>query len=143
MKQLSLMVLPSVLTFQLKRFNFSPTTSTKNEAIVSLPLTLDMTPHTARYLKSRAILTSNLRPRSAKLSEFEAVVDSNPSFIYNLYCVIVHEGKIDTGHYKAYCKVNKNWFLFDDQNVTMASARDVLNAGAYMAFYLKENLEII
>ncbi|CAD8130975.1 unnamed protein product [Paramecium sonneborni] len=37
---------------------------------------------------------------------------------YELYAVLIHFGEIpDAGHYTIYCKVDKNWYRFDDNQV--------------------------
>eukprot|EP00842_Homolaphlyctis_polyrhiza_P002241 jgi/Hompol1/3017/HPOL_003090-RA len=85
-KQLSMKRLPPVIAIQLKRFEHSATASTKIETFVRVPADLDMTPHTTRAVKSRDKL------------------DTIPTYKYSLFAIVNHEGKIDTGHYKAFAK---------------------------------------
>lgn len=60
--------------------------------------------------------------------------------IYELSSVIVHKGKIDSGHYICYCKQVEHWFRFDDSMVVQVDDKEVLNAEAYMLFYVVAEL---
>jgi ubiquitin carboxyl-terminal hydrolase 22/27/51 len=55
--------------------------------------------------------------------------------IYTLSSVIVHKGKIDSGHYVSYARQGEEWFRFDDSMVVRVEEREVLGAEAYMLFY--------
>jgi ubiquitin carboxyl-terminal hydrolase 22/27/51 len=61
---------------------------------------------------------------------------------YELSTVIVHKGKIDSGHYVNYCREGNDWFLFDDSKVVLATEAEVLAAEAYLLFYLVGGLEV-
>ncbi|KAJ3272912.1 hypothetical protein HDV01_005109 [Terramyces sp. JEL0728] len=64
--------------------------------------------------------------------------DGVPSYQYNLFAVVCHEGKLDTGHYKAFCKINDVWFEFDDHNVSIVEYAQVMKCNVYMCFYVKQ-----
>ena len=49
-------------------------------------------------------------------------------------------GKMDAGHYICYCRRDGQWFKFDDSKVTVASEKTVLDADAYLLFYLIRSL---
>ena len=49
-------------------------------------------------------------------------------------------GKMDAGHYICYCQRDGQWFKFDDSKVTVASEKTVLDADAYLLFYLIRSL---
>jgi ubiquitin carboxyl-terminal hydrolase 22/27/51 len=49
--------------------------------------------------------------------------------------VIVHKGKIDSGHYVSYARQGEEWFRFDDSMVVRVDEKEVLGAEAYMLFY--------
>ncbi|CAD8125667.1 unnamed protein product [Paramecium sonneborni] len=54
----------------------------------------------------------NLKP-NIKIKEEEKELN------YELYAIIIHFGEIpDAGHYTIYCKVNDEWYRFDDSIVT-------------------------
>ncbi|KAG0241154.1 hypothetical protein BGW41_006260, partial [Actinomortierella wolfii] len=169
-KQLSMKVLPPVLSFQLKRFEHYMGAS-KIETMIKFPEKLDMTQYTTTAKRkirnhhkklaeskksaeavsdvdtpnssassvtstSSASSSSSSSPSSAHLE-----IEPNPSYIYNLFAVINHQGKMDTGHYTAYAKHRGEWFSLDDHKVTMASQREALSSKAYMLFYVKQTLE--
>lgn len=81
------------------------------------------------------------------------------SCTYDLLCVVVHVGEIDTGHYVSYCRVGDQvststhcavqapsnadkvkWFAFNDHRVELATKSEVLNAKAYLLFYIIRSL---
>ncbi|KAF2100006.1 cysteine proteinase [Rhizodiscina lignyota] len=64
-----------------------------------------------------------------------------PSHIYELSSVIVHKGKMDSGHYVSYSREGNDWFMFDDSKVVLSSESDVLGAQAYLLFYLARDLD--
>lgn len=59
---------------------------------------------------------------------------------YDLSTVVVHMGKMDAGHYVCYCRRDDTWFKFDDSKVTLATEAQVLNADAYLLFYVVRSL---
>ena len=59
---------------------------------------------------------------------------------YDLNAVVVHHGKMNAGHYVCFCRRDEQWFKFDDSKVTLASETQVLQAEAYMLFYIIRNL---
>ena len=66
-------------------------------------------------------------------------VDRNercPLYLFDLSAVIVHKGKIDAGHYICYCREGNDWFMFDDSKVVLVSESEVLEANAYLLFYV-------
>lgn len=79
---------------------------------------------------------------------------------YDLSSVVVHKGKLDSGHYVCYCREAENvghhllkfrsstriadlwqWFLFDDSKVTLTPEAEVLGVDAYLLFYLVRSLD--
>ena len=67
--------------------------------------------------------------------------DVPEAFIYDLSAVIVHKGKIDSGHYICYCREGKDWFMFDDSKVVLVTETEVSDANAYLLFYILRCLE--
>ena len=57
------------------------------------------------------------------------------ALVYELSSVIVHKGKIDSGHYVSYARQGEEWFRFDDSMVVRVEEKEVLGAEAYMLFY--------
>lgn len=64
------------------------------------------------------------------------------SLYYELSGVIVHKGKIDSGHYVSYSREGGDWFAFDDSKVVLVSEAEVLAVEAYLLFYMMRNLEV-
>ncbi|KAG0005348.1 hypothetical protein BGZ79_005326 [Entomortierella chlamydospora] len=156
-KQLSMKVIPPVLSFQLKRFEHSMGAS-KIETKIRFPAQLDMTQYTAsaRKLKKNKLAAqqklngtsgsesgspSTPSSTTSSSSALNASLEPIPTYVYNLFAVINHQGKMDTGHYTAFAKHRGEWFSLDDHKVSLASQKEVLDSKAYMLFYVKQNLD--
>lgn len=157
-KRLSLSRLPAVLPIHLKRFSHSKThsTSVKLDTKVRFPVTLDLGPYTSRVRSVKKsgsagggggggeATTNNgsaaAAAAAAKEREGEeATLPSRP--VYELNSVIVHKGKMDSGHYVSYAREGDEWFLFDDSKVVLVEEKDVLGAEAYMVFYVLRDID--
>ena len=57
-------------------------------------------------------------------------------YLYDLSAAIVHKGKMDSGHYICYCREGSDWFIFDDSKVVLVTESEVLEANAYLLFYV-------
>ncbi|KAK7732130.1 hypothetical protein SLS57_001110 [Botryosphaeria dothidea] len=132
-KQLSIKKLPPVLPIHLKRFETSKSTSTKLETKIAFPMSLDLYPYTTRGRASSKDSTNGAKDPKGLLP--------TPTCMYELASVIVHKGKIDSGHYVSYSRKGGDWFLFDDSKVVLASEADVLRAEAYLLVYVVRSLE--
>lgn len=133
-KKLSIKKLPPVLSFQLKRFAHSATSS-KIETPVRFPSKLDMRP----YVETDAGAS---KPPSVNEGEEGKVDDDLPSslYAYDLFAVVTHEGKLDNGHYWADVRSGDEWWHCDDDKVTPTSLGAVLRQNAYMLFYVRRSL---
>lgn len=112
-KQLQIKKLPAILCLQLKRYEHTFAVSEKVEGRIDFPLSLNMLPYTTN---------PDVRIDRSK-------------YVYDLSTAVVHKGKLDAGHYYAYCRQGDQWVLFNDDRVTVASEAEVLNADAYLLFY--------
>ncbi|KAF2087166.1 cysteine proteinase [Saccharata proteae CBS 121410] len=130
-KQLSIKRLPPVLPIHLKRFETHKSSSQKLETRISFPLSLDLYPYTTRHKHL---------PKP-KPSDPPTTIPP-PTCIYELSSVIVHKGKIDSGHYVSYSRKGGEWFLFDDSKVVLANERDVLGAEAYLLVYVARLVDV-
>ncbi|KAI4664850.1 uncharacterized protein J4E79_003148 [Alternaria viburni] len=136
-KQLSIKRLPPVLSIHLKRFEHTKSTSSKIETPVRFPVKLDIYPYTTAHKAAmRAVKTSG-----APLSNHNVNSPAN-ALVYELSSVIVHKGKIDSGHYVSYSREGNDWFMFDDSKVVLVSEAEVLAAEAYLLFYMVGGLEV-
>ena len=105
--------LPNFLFLQFKRFTFDPETSTfdkKNKAI-SYKEELDLTKY---------IHTNNNSQSKSKRKNKE-------KDIYVLYCVLVHSGSADNGHYYCIAKdfANKVYIKYNDTSISTAEKKEV------------------
>ncbi|MCO5596354.1 hypothetical protein L7F22_050415 [Adiantum nelumboides] len=153
-KQLSLCRLPPVLCIQLKRFEHNTTTGTKIETRVKFPLTLDV----------RDYCTSALRERldeDGSTSSPSTMAMDPDSYLYDLFTVVVHEGKLNTGHYYCYSRwrnlvsrprlrflialkrplIHTKWYIANDDSVRPAKLQDVLLCRAYQLCYMRRSLQ--
>ncbi|QSS51099.1 ubiquitin carboxyl-terminal hydrolase [Histoplasma capsulatum var. duboisii H88] len=114
-KQLRIRKLPVILCMQLKRFEHTLSVSEKVEGKIDFPLSINMLPYTTRaHYKNEG---------------------GHSNFLYDLSSAVVHKGKLDAGHYYVYCRQGEQWYLFNDDQVTVVNEAEVLAADAYLLFY--------
>ncbi|THW78364.1 ubiquitin carboxyl-terminal hydrolase-like protein 22 [Aureobasidium pullulans] len=137
-KRLALSRLPPVLPIHLKRFSHSKTSSTsiKLDAKVHFPTILDLQPYVSRPRSKKGGGDSN----GTKNGDTDKGTSPRP--LYELSSVIVHKGKMDSGHYVSYAREGDEWFLFDDSKVVLVEEKEVLAAEAYMLFYIVQEIEV-
>ena len=105
-KRYSINRLPYVLILSLKRFKFNQNSNFKLRQMITYPL-YDL-----------------------------ELVDGNNKKIYDLYGVVNHYGNLRSGHYTAIVKKNKEWYLCNDSKVNKIEENKVMNANAYILFYI-------
>ncbi|MCJ1372960.1 hypothetical protein MMC20_004186 [Loxospora ochrophaea] len=135
-KHLTIKKLPPTLCIQLKRYEHSHLSSSSQKLNTKLlfPLQLDMLPYTTFHKRQPR---STPPSSSSKPSLHSSTTSPRSPGWYDLSSVIVHAGKIDAGHYTCFCKrEGGQWLRFDDQKVTLASEKEVLDADAYLLFYV-------
>jgi ubiquitin carboxyl-terminal hydrolase 22/27/51 len=137
-KQLSIKRLPPVLPVHLKRFEHTKSTSSKIETNVRFPMKLDIYPYTTAHKLTQ---TKAAKMNGPPITNYNMNTPTN-SLMYELSSVIVHKGKIDSGHYVSYSREGSDWFLFDDSKVVLVSEAEVLSAEAYLLFYMVSSLEM-
>ena len=99
---------------------------------------LDLYPYTTEY---RSTQTRGSKHSSPPNTNHNINTPAN-SLVYELSSVIVHKGKIDSGHYVSYSREGDDWFLFDDSKVVLVNEAEVLAAEAYLLFYMVSGLEV-
>lgn len=153
-KKLSLTRLPPVLPIHFKRFSHSKSSSqsAKVDTRVRFPFTLDLSPYSSPS-KSSSDQVNGHDPAPTKpkagAGDDDTIEVKTPSKkgegeefgtpqdpIYELSSVVVHKGTMDNGHYISYAKQENHWFRFDDSMVVQVDEKEVLNAEAYMLFYV-------
>ena len=120
-KQLSVLELPEVLCFHLKRWRAVGGVWFKNSRYIEFPMKgLDMSP---------------FLPKGAR--------DPDGRTLYDLSSIICHHGTVRSGHYTAYCydHGSDQWLHFDDQHVTPVEPRNVQTPDAYILIYRRKSLE--
>ena len=62
--------------------------------------------------------------------------------MYSLYAVCNHLGTMTRGHYTAFCcnPTDGQWYLFDDSHVQAIAEEELVTAGAYLLFYVRQSL---
>lgn len=117
-KKLDIWTAPEVLTLHLKRFQYeSGYMREKLDMLVKFNGTLDMGPWVSGPQK-------------------------NTKLIYELFAVSNHIGfGIGGGHYTAYAKHQRKWYLFNDSGVTPANSDKLCTDEAYVLFYRRVNDE--
>lgn len=147
-KRMSLSRLPPVLPVHLKRFSHSKSLSSsiKLDTKVNFPVYLDVGPYISRTKKksSSNAATENgdgKKDATATGKDGELAVGVPARPVYELSSVIVHKGKMDSGHYVSYSREGDEWFLFDDSKVVLVEEREVLAAEAYMLFYIIREMD--
>ncbi|XP_029872165.1 inactive ubiquitin carboxyl-terminal hydrolase 50 [Aquila chrysaetos chrysaetos] len=108
---------PQIIIFHLKRFEWQGKHKRKLSTDICYPLSnLDLSPYSS--------------PLFCKDAE------------YSLCAVVNHSGFLDDGHYTAFCKhsVTKNWYSFDDAQITKIPNASVQSDTAYLLFYTCQGL---
>lgn len=157
---MSVHTLPLVLCIHLKRFDHghgqaragtSAAASTKIDNYVAFPLEgLDLQPYLHQSLASPLSPATGPRPApngigngvgngsSQQQQQQQSHTGSNRftrsngsnGALYDLFCVIVHRGTLDTGHYLCYIRNGGAWFKTDDRVVTRVEPAEVQAANA-------------
>ncbi|XP_069722823.1 ubiquitin carboxyl-terminal hydrolase 50 [Phaenicophaeus curvirostris] len=107
---------PQIIIFHLKRFEWQGTRKRKLLTNIYYPLSnLDLSPY-----------TSSLPCQDTW---------------YSLWASVNHAGLLDDGHYTAFRKhlVTKNWYRFDDAEITKIPDSSVQTNTAYLLFYIHQS----
>lgn len=109
--------------------------SRKIDRYLQFPFSLDMGP----YLSS-----SILRNRFGnRIYSFEGEDLDSPSELsseFELFAVITHSGKLDSGHYVTYLRLSNQWYKCDDAWITQVNENIVRATQGYMIFYVQKML---
>jgi ubiquitin C-terminal hydrolase len=67
----------------------------------------------------------------------------SPETLYDLYAVVHHLGALTGGHYVASVRSEKDgkWRIFNDAQVTEVCSKDIVDASAYILFYLRRDMK--
>jgi len=117
-KRLSFHQQPTVLILHAKRFRITINANEKLTQFIQFPYELDLSPWMS---------TSYQQAKADGLPV--------PQCRYELYGMVVHQGKINSGHYIAYVLKNSGWWRFSDTHVKQSSFEQVSKEQAYCLFY--------
>ncbi|XP_010541945.1 PREDICTED: ubiquitin carboxyl-terminal hydrolase 22-like [Tarenaya hassleriana] len=136
LKQMSIRKLPLVSCFHIKRFEHSPVRkmSRKVDRYLQFPFSLDMAP----YLSS-SVLRRRFGNRIFSFDENEAP-NNEVSSELELFAVVTHSGKLESGHYVTYLRLSNQWYKCDDAWITRVNENLVRASQGYMIFYVQKML---
>lgn len=151
-KRMSLWRLPPVVIVHLKRFQFTQQMRRKLRDLVIFPTEgLDLSRIMAT--DSTAMGATEIDGEQAQPRENGGGLNSESSssslkdngrdeMLYDLYAVVHHQGALSGGHYVASLKseIDGQWRLFNDAQVYEIHARDVVDASAYILFYIRRDV---
>lgn len=117
LKKMEIYRAPRILIIQLKRFKLKSQNSLseelingKNETLVNYPI-------------------ENLDLRDYIVGE------NKENAIYSMFAISQHFGTLSQGHYTTFCKNRDKWIEIDDENITNAEEKDLVNNFSYLLFY--------
>ncbi|KNC84947.1 hypothetical protein, variant [Sphaeroforma arctica JP610] len=141
-KQLTLLHLPVVVCFHLKRFGSYSNTSTKIKTRIDFPLHLDVGPYLSTDEPSE-ISNQNVTINGRGKCTHQQGSLSKTRADYSLFSVVNHHGTLHSGHYTSFVRHADQWFRCDDSVITHARVEDVLTSEGYLLFYIKDELEYV
>jgi len=85
-------------------------------------------------------------PKSSKMKQSQSISsihDLSSESLYDLYAVIHHQGALSGGHYVASLRseIDNQWRLFNDAQVYDISSREIVDATAYILFYIRRDVK--
>ena len=149
-KAMSLWRLPPVMIITLKRFQFTERMKRKLRDYVHFPVEgLDF----SRIIASDKNGTD--QQQSEELDDNDTTDEDMENILrpevhcgrkeslYDLYAVIHHQGALTGGHYVASLKsdIDGKWRLFNDASIFEVSSKDVVDASAYILFYVRRDVK--
>ncbi|PXF49933.1 Ubiquitin carboxyl-terminal hydrolase 22 [Gracilariopsis chorda] len=161
MKQMSIRTLPPIICFHFKRFEQSFASIRRSEMVKidtpvefpadGLDLSLFQTSevlrrrHEERAPQATTTALSDTLNVSAQRRDHpsdekaNARVRSNNDAVYDLFAVVNHSGRIDSGHYTSIIRRQGEWFRCDDEKVSrIAQVGEIVRSEeAYLVFYVQ------
>ncbi len=131
-----------MMIITLKRFQFTERVKRKLRDFVHFPLEgLDL---------SKIIASDKNTNSPARKGDNDAHSTFHPEMacgrkesLYDLYAVIHHQGALAGGHYVASLKseTDGQWRLFNDSTIYEVDGNDVIDASAYILFYIRRDVK--
>jgi len=75
--------------------------------------------------------------------QYTPTSDGRSESLYDLYAVVHHQGALSTGHYVASLRseIDGKWRLFNDAQVYELGSKEVVDASAYILFYVRRDVK--
>ena len=144
---------PPILIIHLKRFQFTQHFRRKLRNMVVFPIEgLDLShviaSDTHESEASNGVQHADCVEGECSSSNAKQQTNGHPSdgrseALYDLYAVVHHLGALTGGHYVASVRsgCDGKWKLFNDALVTEISSRDIVDASAYILFYVRRDVK--
>jgi ubiquitin carboxyl-terminal hydrolase 4/11/15 len=127
LKQMEIYRAPRILIIQLKRFkvksqnlNYSFNNNSINDA--------------SELINGKNETLINYPIQDLDLRNF-IVGENKLNAVYDLFAISQHFGNLNSGHYTSLCKNKDKWIEFDDENITSADDKNIINNFSYLLFY--------
>jgi len=132
-KAMSLWRLPPVMILHLKRFQFNQQIKRKLRDYVHFPV---------EGLDFSGVVSTDIKDGTGA-NDGGSSDASGIESLYDLYAVIHHQGALSGGHYVASLKseIDGKWRLFNDAQIYEVSSADVVDASAYILFYVRRDVK--
>lgn len=126
-KRLSISRLPQILLIHLKRFSFKGPFTDKIDTTVTFPTNsaLDLTNY----------MPPPLPPGTAGLGGVPVSQSQTPPYLYDLYATTHHFGSLNTGHYTATVRSNREWWYCDDSRIVRGDERQLHTNSPYVLWF--------
>ena len=138
---MSLWRLPPVLIITLKRFKFTESIKRKLRDYVHFPVEgFDFSRIVASDKNSDSKETKENKHGNVLRPDVHC---GRTESLYDLFAVIHHQGDFSGGHYVASLKseIDGKWRLFNDASIYEVSSKDVVDASAYILFYVRRDVK--
>ncbi|CDS00039.1 related to Ubiquitin carboxyl-terminal hydrolase 4 [Sporisorium scitamineum] len=126
-KRLSISRLPQILLIHLKRFSFKGPFTDKIDTTVTFP--------TSTALDLTNYMPPPLPPGTSKAANVPVSQSQIPPYLYDLYAVTHHFGSLNTGHYTATVRSNREWWYCDDSRIAKGDDKQLHTNSPYVLWF--------
>ncbi len=101
--------------------------------------------HLKRFIDDKEKINTEVKFPLRGLDLKKYIMDKNDTIekIYDLRCIMYHNGNLGYGHYYSICynTIHNKWFLYNDERVSEIKESDISSKDAYVLFYRRRGLE--
>ena len=126
------------MIIHLKRFQYNTQTSRKLRNLVKFPIDrLDL----GRIVQGKA--KNGNDGENVSTDKESPPNEDNDESLYDLYGIVHHLGALHGGHYVASLRseYDNKWRLFNDATISEISEKDIVDASAYILFYVRRDIK--